>query len=1109
MALTVGTLLTKAGLDIDTSSFSKYESLLSKVGSVNEIFTKVGLDVDNGSFSDYTSELHQIDSYEEVFTDAGISVDTSSFSDYTSELGRIDNEEKVTTSAGLEIDSSSFSEYTSDLDRIDSSSEVSTLAGLEIDTSSFSEYTSELDRIDNEEKVTTSAGLEIEQSTFSEYTSKVNQADDHKPVLTDAGLNVDHASFNEYATELEGLQTKFDNLSSAGQLLTSGAFASIPIVFGEIARSGLEVATSFEDASTTLTTLYGDLDTAKEKFLWLADFAASTPFEFPELMDATIKLKAYGIEAQDYMKVIGDTASAMGKSLDDTVEAVADAQTGEFERMKEFGIKAVQVVKGNLAQFAQYGASVGDTMLTYVDKSGKQLAAAVDRNNREMITSTITAIWNEKYAGAMETRSKTLTGLASTLKDNLSMALADFVGFDLQTMEVQTGSILGIIKDLTSASVDLTSGLSDIPESIQAVIAVAALGAAGVSLMAAGFIAYNVILPLATAETALFGVTLSAAIWPATAVVGALALIAGGLVLLDEKTGIVSAAWQFLADTWTMGIEGFRRAAEFAGEIWDTLASQLTTSYIGSGIISFFSDLADILGIASDAVGGFLDAWHSVAEDTRGNSGETKNSISDTGTAIEDVGTKTQDVAATTQTSTGVMAGVWDTLKGIVTGDNQEMATSAKTAASDSESAWSKAVKEMQESYDNLRVANEVEGLKTNNPKLVDTLSKGVQGNGEIMGLNNNQELVIEKFDGTIQKLNELDATQVHVFNGIDKNYAIIVDDGTKNMDVLDEQAVNYRKMGYEILVVKQNSDELNGASLSNAFGQVMDLKSSYEDAGGSISLLNGQLTITDGKTLTGIDGQVLNVDASMKTTTDDTGNLNNNLNTTNLIPMSTLLGQTQSIDSQINTNTDDTNTGILTFDSMNNAPFSTVQTNLSTTGMGIDTNTSKTDTGILTFGTMNNTPFGTLFGNLGTSGGMIDTNTGKTWDLNNSLGDTNNAPFGTLFGSLGTANTKTGDVKTSVDDANNSLSIFGGFTFSTTLSSLGTVYDTLGDIYNRAKDTVSELFKAGSSSGSNKSASNTSTTNNTTTNNTSVYVTGTTHSASSIVSAIKRSVGK
>lgn len=1077
MAVTVGTLMAKAGLDIDTSSFAKYESLLSKVGSVKEIFTKAGLKIDDNSFSDYTSELRQIDTRDEVFTEAGLSIDSSSFSEYTSSLERIDNEEKVSTQAGLEIDLSSFSEYTSDLDRIDSSSEVSTLAGLEIDQSSFSEYTSELDRIDNTENVSTSAGLEVEHSTFSEYNSKVNQADDHKPVKTDAGLNVDHASFNEYATELDNLQTKFNDFSSAGQLLTSGAFASIPVVLGEIASSGLEVATGFEDASTTLTTLYGDLDTAKEKFMWLADFAASTPFEFPELMDATIKLKAYGIEAQNYMGVIGDTASAMGKSLDDTVEAVADAQTGEFERMKEFGIKAVQVVKGNLDQFAQYGASVGDTMLTYVDKNGKQMAAAVDRNNREMITSTITAIWNEKYAGAMETRSKTLTGLSSTLKDNLSMALADFVGFDLQTMEVQTGSILGIIKELTSASVDLTSGLSDIPESVQAVIAVATLGAAGLGLMAAGFIAYNAILPLATAETGIFGVTLSAAIWPATAVVGAIALLAGGLVYLDEKTGVVSAAWQFLADTWTMGIEGFRQAAEFVGSLWDELANELSTSYIGSGIVSLFTDLADALGIAGGAVGSFLDAWHGVAESIRGNSGDTQTSISETGTAIEGVGTTTQDVATTTQSSTGVMAGAWDTLKTVVTGNNQEMATSAKTAASDSESAWSKAVKDMQESYDNLRVATDVEGLETNNQKLIDTLSKGVQGNGEIMGLNNNQELVIEQFDGTIQKLNELDAAQIHVFNGIDQNYAIIVDDGSKNMDMLDEQAANYREMGYEILVVKQNSDDLNGASLSNASGQISDLKSRYEDANGSVSLLNGQIAITDGKTLTGIDGQVINVDTSVKTTTGDTGTLNNSLNTTNLIPMSTLLGQTQSVDSQINTNTSDTNTGITTF------------------------------------GTMNNSPFGVLFGNLSTAGLNIDTNTSKTGDLNGALENTNNAPFGVLFVNLGTANTKTGDVKSVVDDTNNSLNTFGGFTFGTTLSSLGSVYSTLGDIYERAKNTVSELFKVGtSSSKSNKSASSgSSSTTNNTTNNTTVYVSGTTHSASSIVSTIlsKRSVGK
>ena len=122
-----------------------------------------------------------------------------------------------------------------------------------------------------------------------------------------------------------------------------------------------------------------------------------------EVEEGGIKLKAYGMDIETYGKTFGDTASGMGKSFNDVIEAVADAQMGEFEKLKKFGIKAAQVTNQNLASYAASGASVGQTLFTYVDRAGKQMTRVVDRNNREMITGTLSAIWNEKYAGAMET----------------------------------------------------------------------------------------------------------------------------------------------------------------------------------------------------------------------------------------------------------------------------------------------------------------------------------------------------------------------------------------------------------------------------------------------------------------------------------------------------------------------------------------------------------------------------------------------------------------------------------------------------------------------------------------------------------------------------------
>jgi hypothetical protein len=54
---------------------------------------------------------------------------------------------------------------------------------------------------------------------------------------------------------------------------------------------------------------------------------------------------------------------------------------------------------------------------TYTDAAGKQQYKIVDKNNRKMIESTLTAIWNEKYAGAMDKQSRTWAGMVSNLSD--------------------------------------------------------------------------------------------------------------------------------------------------------------------------------------------------------------------------------------------------------------------------------------------------------------------------------------------------------------------------------------------------------------------------------------------------------------------------------------------------------------------------------------------------------------------------------------------------------------------------------------------------------------------------------------------------------------------
>lgn len=187
--------------------------------------------------------------------------------------------------------------------------------------------------------------------------------------------------------------------------------------FGALFKKVMDVGGTFQDYAATLKVVRGSGEEAEKALNWIKDFATKTPFEVDKLTEAFVRLSAYGIKGEDVMGTLGDTAAAMGKDIMQAVEAFADAQTGEFERLKEFGIKAMQITKSNADKFGASLSQVGQTALAYTDKNGKEMYKIIDRNNRAVISSTLQSIWNDKYQGAMDERSKTMTGQLSNIAD--------------------------------------------------------------------------------------------------------------------------------------------------------------------------------------------------------------------------------------------------------------------------------------------------------------------------------------------------------------------------------------------------------------------------------------------------------------------------------------------------------------------------------------------------------------------------------------------------------------------------------------------------------------------------------------------------------------------
>ncbi|WP_067734496.1 tape measure protein [Novosphingobium naphthalenivorans] len=158
----------------------------------------------------------------------------------------------------------------------------------------------------------------------------------------------------------------------------------------------------FEQYQIMLEGMEGSSGKARKAMRWVQNFAQTTPYELDQVMEAFVALKAYGIDPLNgSLESLGDGASGMSKDLMQAVEALADAVTGEYERLKEFGIRA---------------SKAGDKVTFTYRKNGKDIQRTVKATGDE-IEKTITGIFSDRFGGGMLRQSKTLFGIISNLKD--------------------------------------------------------------------------------------------------------------------------------------------------------------------------------------------------------------------------------------------------------------------------------------------------------------------------------------------------------------------------------------------------------------------------------------------------------------------------------------------------------------------------------------------------------------------------------------------------------------------------------------------------------------------------------------------------------------------
>jgi len=200
-----------------------------------------------------------------------------------------------------------------------------------------------------------------------------------------------------------GVKQNTRSLGTFGKALVGAFSVGVLMNFG---KKVVDITAEFQKLEAVLTNTLGSQSDAQIAMMQIQQFAASTPFSVKELTQSFVKLANQGFKPTvNEMTRLGDLAASTGKSFDQLAEAIIDAQTGEFERLKEFGIRAEK--QGNKVTFAFKGVK---TQVDFTSESIQKYLLGLGEV--------------EGVSGATAAISGTLGGKISNLGDNMDMLFA-------------------------------------------------------------------------------------------------------------------------------------------------------------------------------------------------------------------------------------------------------------------------------------------------------------------------------------------------------------------------------------------------------------------------------------------------------------------------------------------------------------------------------------------------------------------------------------------------------------------------------------------------------------------------------------------------------------
>lgn len=398
-------------------------------------------------------------------------------------------------------------------------------------------------------------------------------------------------------------QSVGSTMQSIGSKLTLGLTAPIVGVGAAATVMGLKTAASLEQAGIAFESLLGSGEAAQSFLSDLREFAATTPFEMPGLVDASRQLVAVGVEANEVIPFLTDYGDAMGGL------GLGQEQFNRIMLATTQMMANGRVNGGDLLQMTQAGMPVWAMLSKALGKSTAELKEMSSRGEllTEDVLPALRAQMHEDYGGAMVKQSQTLTGLWSTFMDTINMGLSDSLTEALPQFKGAlaeiTAAIAPALKGIGPAFAGIAAAITPVISAFSTLLQwfgslnpeMQRLILIGVGIAAAIGPVVGIIGSLIGAISTIAGVISL----PVVAVVAAVAAIGGGFALLYQNSQEVRDAVAGIFQVLSRAFEEIKAAVlPLVASIRDHLSPILKTlgEKLGPTVATVLQTIGKVIG---------------------------------------------------------------------------------------------------------------------------------------------------------------------------------------------------------------------------------------------------------------------------------------------------------------------------------------------------------------------------------------------------------------------------------------------------------------------------------------------------------------------------------